>query len=105
MIAHAVDRDSRLVQFSLGGPQFVQIIADFDADMIEPPAAALWRPRSITDLDKQQLMMGPAGGQGCCRTIEDPSDLLETQQIAIERERSLQILDVKYDMTKVVCFH
>jgi len=89
MIAHAVDRYTGPFQLLLGRSQLIQIIADFDTDMIEPAAMSLWWPRSITDLDKQQLMMGPAGGQGCCRTIEDPSDFLETQQVAIERQRLL----------------
>ncbi len=59
MIAHALDRYSRVFQLTLGTAQVVQVVADFDADVVQPPSASRRRTGCIAHLDEQQLVMGP----------------------------------------------
>ena len=49
--------------------------------------------------------MRAAGRAGRRRTIEDPPDFLESQQVPIERQRPFEIFHVEHDVAKIVGFH
>ena len=105
MVAHTVDRDPGLLQLVFRRAQLVETVADFDTDVIKPAPSAFERTRRSTDLNQQQFVMGPSGSQRCRRPVENPPNLLETQQIPIEGKGLLQILHVKHDMAEIVSPH
>jgi hypothetical protein len=56
-------------------------------------------------LNQQQLVVRAARGQCGGGPVEDSTHFLESEQITIERKRSLKVFDIEYDVAKILRFH
>lgn len=103
VVRHPHNRHLFLLEFVIGLPQFIRRIPDLESDVIQPRFRAivgLWRS---SDLNQEQLMMGPTSGKH--RNALSAADFRKSEDIPIKRTRSLQIRHIEHYMPKFFDLH
>lgn len=105
MVRGALNGYAARLQFLLGLAEFVQRVADLDADVIKADSGTFEGSRRVAHLDEQEFVVRAPTRERGRLASKNLSHHLEPEKIPVEPQGPLQVAHVEHDVAEVRRFY